>query len=279
MKCKNCNHPLSETDSYCLSCGAKVIRNRLTIRNLFAHFSEQFLNYDNKFLQTFITLFRKPEEVIGSYIEGTRKKYVNVVSYFAIAITYAGFFTYINQKYFPETYAGIFSRMNQDEIQAQFSTDFMSAFIEYQTLIFFILVPLLALMTKMVFLRNRKFNYTEHLVIVLYSYSQMSFVVTTISLFAQFDEQVFFLNSMLALPVQILYFAYVLKRLYGLSLLQIFLKTLLFLVILLFFYILFIILTLVYMILFTDVFQQILEAEKAKRATSHIISSAINWTS
>ena len=279
MKCKNCNHPLSETDNYCLSCGAKVIRNRLTIRNLFAHFSEQFLNYDNKFLQTFITLFRKPEEVIGSYIEGTRKKYVNVVSYFAIAITYAGFFTYINQKYFPETYAGIFSRMNQDEIQAQFSTDFMSAFIEYQTLIFFILVPLLALMTKMVFLRNRKFNYTEHLVIVLYSYSQMSFVVTTISLFAQFDEQVFFLNSMLALPVQILYFAYVLKRLYGLSLLQIFLKTLLFLVILLFFYILFIILTLVYMILFTDVFQQILEAEKAKRATSHIISSAINWTS
>ncbi len=279
MNCKNCDHILYESDKYCLSCGAKVIRNRLTIRNLFESFSEQFLNYDNKFLQTFIQLFRKPEDVIGCYIDGTRKKYVNVVSYFAIAITYAGFFTYLNQKYFPDTYAGLFSRMNQDEIQAQFSTDFMSVFIEYQTLIFFILVPLLALMTKIVFLRNKKFNYTEHLVIVIYSYSQMSFVVTTISLFAQFNEQVFFLNSMLALPVQILYFAYVLKRLYGLSLLQIFLKSLLFLVILLIFYILFIILTLVYMILFTDTFQQMIEAEKAKRATSYIISSAINWTS
>ena len=279
MNCKNCDHPLSETDNFCLSCGAKIIRNRLTTRNLFAHFSEQFLNYDNKFLQTFITLFRKPEAVIDSYINGTRKKYVNVISYFAIAITYAGFFTYLNQKFFPDTYAGIFSRMNQDEVQAQFSTDFMSVFIEYQTLIFFLLVPLLAFMTKIVFLRNKKFNYTEHLVIVFYSYSQMSFVVTTISLFAQFDEQVFFWNSMLAIPIQILYFAYVLKRLYGLNLLQIFLKTLLFLVILLFFYILFIILTLVYMLLFTDVFQQMMEAEKAKRATSYIISSAINWTS
>ncbi len=98
MDCKNCHTNLKDTDDFCNTCGAKVVRNRLTIRNLFAHFSEQFLNYDNKFLQTFIHLFTKPEAVIGCYINGTRKKYVNVISYFAIAITISGLQMYILNK-------------------------------------------------------------------------------------------------------------------------------------------------------------------------------------
>ena len=71
--CKNCESGLHYDVNYCSICGARVIRNRLTIRNLFGHFSEQFLNWDNKFLKTFIYLFKKPEDVIGSYISGTRK--------------------------------------------------------------------------------------------------------------------------------------------------------------------------------------------------------------
>jgi len=54
MNCKNCNITLTNEDNFCNNCGAKIIRNRITIRNLFETFSEQFLNYDNKFLQTFI---------------------------------------------------------------------------------------------------------------------------------------------------------------------------------------------------------------------------------
>ena len=90
MNCKSCQSTLKSQDNYCNICGAKVIRNRLTFKNLFEHFSEQFLNYDNKFLLTFITLFKRPEDVIAGYISGTRKKYVNVISYFAIAITLSG---------------------------------------------------------------------------------------------------------------------------------------------------------------------------------------------
>ena len=66
--CKNCGTQLGETEDYCSACGAKVIRNRLTIRNLWGDFTEQFLNYDNKLLKTFVQLFRNPEDVIGSYI-------------------------------------------------------------------------------------------------------------------------------------------------------------------------------------------------------------------
>ena len=99
--CKNCNTQLLSKNDFCPSCGGKVIRNRLTLKALFSNFSEQFLNYDNKFLKTFLHLFSKPEEVIDGYINGTRKKYVNVVSYFAIAITLSGLLMFVLNKFFP----------------------------------------------------------------------------------------------------------------------------------------------------------------------------------
>jgi len=102
MLCKNCETNLNEKSDFCHLCGAKVIRNRLTLKNLLNDFSEQFLNYDNKFLLTFIHLFTKPEIVIDGYINGTRKKYVNVISYFAIALTITGLEYFIVRSFHPE---------------------------------------------------------------------------------------------------------------------------------------------------------------------------------
>ena len=52
MNCKNCHTELHDHDDYCPNCGARVIRNRLTFKNLFEHISETFFNYDNKLLRT-----------------------------------------------------------------------------------------------------------------------------------------------------------------------------------------------------------------------------------
>lgn len=279
MECKNCDQKLSESDNYCNDCGAKVIRNRLTVRNLWDDFSAQFLNYDNKFLRTFIELFTNPVGVIGGFIEGTRRKHVTVLSYFAIAITYAGFYTFINQKFFPDAYNELFSSINANEVQAQASIDFYSFFVEYQAFIFFLLVPLLALISRLVFLKNKKYNYSEHLVINLYAYSQASILVTTISFFTQFNSELFKISSFLSMFLQTLYFAYVLKALFALSLWKIILKTLLFILILLLFYILIIIIAVIYLLLFSDFYEKAIEAEKAKRAVSYMVSSAMNWIS
>lgn len=279
MDCKNCGQILPEEAGYCSSCGAKVIWNRLTIRNLWDDFSSQFLNYDNKFLQTFIALFSDPADVIHGFINGTRKKYVNVLSYFAIAITYAGFYTFINQKFFPETFRELFSTANNDQVQVETSLEIYSFILEYQAFIFFLLVPALALMSRLVFLKNKKYNYSEHLVINLYSYSQASIIVTTLTFIAQTNIEVFKIVSFTSIIVQIGYFAYVLKKLFQLSLWKIFQKTLLFLLILILVYILFILLAVIYMVAFTDFEEKVKEVEKAKEAAAYIISSAMNWTS
>ena len=100
MICKNCHTNLVEGADYCYNCGAKVIRKRLNFRNLFEHISETFLNYDNKLFRTLVKLLTDPVDVIDSYVQGVRKKYVNPLSFFGLALTLSGLFIFILRKYY-----------------------------------------------------------------------------------------------------------------------------------------------------------------------------------
>ena len=280
MTCKNCKKSLEDSYDYCNNCGAKVIRNRLTIRNLFEHFIDQFLSIDNRFLRTFITLFKSPEKVIGDYITGTRKKYVNVISYFAIALTLAGFYIFIYSKYFPDLMAesATIAIDDSDESQNEMALKTVKFVFEYMSIIMVAFIPFLAITSRLIFLKNKKFNFTEHLVINLYTYAHLSITLTILNLLIIYFESVFIFFSILSMPIQILYFAYVLKKLYKLNLSQIILKTLLFLMI---FAILFVLLSIIMAVIMflNGSMDELIEAEKAKQGISHIVSSTINWTS
>jgi len=265
MNCKNCKNILTENSDYCSNCGAKVIRNRLTVKALFSHFSEQFLNYDNKFLQTFLHLFSKPEAVIGCYINGTRKKYVNVISYFAIAITLSGLQLYILNKFFPNIMdLSSFAAEGMEKFQQQ-NLDFVQ---EYQSLVMMLYVPVFALMSKLVFINIKKHNYTEHLVILMYMSAQLSIAGAIIMVvIATFFEFTLGEISIGLLPIYIIYGSYCFKRIYKLSLKGIILKMLFFLVIL---FIVFILVTIIVFVImyFNGSLQEMIEAQRAARESS-----------
>jgi len=141
MNCKNCNTELQEQDDYCTSCGGKVIRNRLTFKNLFEHLSETFFNYDNKLLRTFIKLFSNLDEVIGSYIDGVRKKYVNPISYLGIALTLTGIVLYLMKKSKLEVDYDLFNQ----GLSQNYMTKIQSLTTEYSSLIFISYIPLFVL--------------------------------------------------------------------------------------------------------------------------------------
>jgi hypothetical protein len=260
MNCKNCNTNLPDDSGYCISCGGKVIRNKLTLRNLFEHFSEQFLNYDNKFLKTFLHLFSKPELVIDGYINGTRKRYVNVISYFAIAITLSGLQMFILNKFFPELMD--FSSMAVKG-QEEFMSGFMDTMFEYNSFLMMLFIPIYALMSKIVFFNNKKYNYVEHIVIFMYTTAQTTILSTFIVLIFAILNLGLTLISILILPIIILYSAYCLKRLYKLDFSEIILKTFLFIPILIIFYLAFIILGMIIYYAFSpETFQQMIDARK-----------------
>ncbi len=99
-RCKNCDTPLNLDQAFCPSCGAKRMYNRLNWSNLTEDFVDRFLNIENNFLRTFLILFKKPEDVIGGYIDGMRKRYLSAFSYFAISLTITGLYTFVFRKWF-----------------------------------------------------------------------------------------------------------------------------------------------------------------------------------
>ena len=221
MDCKNCHKSLNETQKYCDECGAKVIQNRLTPKVLAAQVNEQFISIDNKFFLTFIDLFKKPEQVINGYIDGTRKKYIDVLQYFAISLTLAGIQVFLMTTFFnigAEFEAGFNQGLNSSLKNSENpipNFDF-NVFLNYQGLIYILSIPFYALGTYIVYywFHQRVYNFTEHLVLNLYYSAQWIIVTSIISvlfLFLGIDYLV--VSIILTIP----YFAYlfwVLKRVF-----------------------------------------------------------------
>jgi len=277
MECKNCSQELSETENFCHDCGAKVIRNRLTIRNLWDDFSEQFLNYDNRFLKTFLGIFSKPHVVIGSYISGTRKKYVNVLSYFALALTFSGIQIFIMRKFYPEL-LDIASLVPENTPQQSLDMDWIY---DYMSLLALINLPIYGLIAKITFIGMKKFNYTEHLVIMTYIIGQFSIINSIVITFAAivFDVNYYILGY-ISMAVMTVFTAYTYKKLYPLSIAQFILRGFVFIAALIVLLLLIGIVQLIVMVIMAGSFEQFIEQQKAaQEAMTYIASSAINWTS
>ncbi len=245
MECKNCAKLLSEKDSYCNECGARVITHRLTLRYLFSEFYQSFFSIDaNKPVLTFIDLFKKPETVIGGYINGVRKKYIHAFGYFTIAITFSSLFFFVFLKFFPELLDTAFNyRPNANVAEKELNKSIIQKVFEYQTFVFFAAIPIISLMSWLVFFNKKKYNYAENLIISLYAYSQASIVSILLYFITVWNATLFALAGFSALFIQIIYFSYVFKKLYKLTVMQLAIKTLYFLAILLVTYIILIILT------------------------------------
>lgn len=219
---------IPESD-FCHVCGAKIIRKRLTIKNLFEHFAETYFNYDNKLLRTFVDLFKRPEAVIEVYINGVRKRYVNVISYFTLALTLTGIYIIIMNKFFPNMMDySVFVQPGQEEFQKK-NMQFIQ---EYSSIVNMLYVPIYAIMAKITFLGLKKYNYTELLVIFLYVQAQISIAGFILNIAGAVCGIKAGTVGLVYLPLMFVYTAFVLKRLYKLDFLNIFARTLLFLFVL-----------------------------------------------
>ncbi|MEY8848264.1 DUF3667 domain-containing protein [Psychroserpens sp. XS_ASV72] len=187
MNCKNCDTALSKLINYCPICGAKIVRKRLTLKNISADVTQQFLNIDNKFLKTFTHLFTNPGHVINSFIDGTRKKYINVIQYFAIALTLVGIQVFLMNTFFEEAFEIDYDFLkdiekNPNQKNNPFGDFDFKEFNNYQSLVYTLTVPLTTLGTWITYfiLGIRRLNFTEHLVLNLY-YSAQIIIITAIS--------------------------------------------------------------------------------------------------
>lgn len=217
MRCKNCDNSLKDTQKFCDECGAKIINNRLQPKIIAQQVNEQFISIDNKFFRTFFDLFKQPESVIVGYINGTRKKYIDVLQYFAISLTLAGIQVFLITTFFKDALdftPGFINPEKDINPLPGFNSDL---FTKYQGLIYILGVPVSALATWLVYLilGDRRFNFTEHLVLNLYYSAQIIIITAVLSiLFLVTGMNYLIVSSLLGLPTFI-YLAYVLKKVFN----------------------------------------------------------------
>jgi len=230
--CKNCGQALLLDQRFCQGCGAKRMYNRLNWINLFEDFADRFLNIENHFFRTFIALFKCPEDVIDGYVNGTRKKYISAFGYFTIAVTIAGIYAFILQQWFLEDLIAAQTSLTPQQEMEQWQIDLNTKIFEYTfkytSLVYFLSIPAMAVMSRTVFWNYKKYNFVEHNVIYLYGYSQVAMVSSVVQLIFIKVHFVVVAIGILSIFWNIGYFVYVLKRIFKLRLDQIILKTLLF---------------------------------------------------
>lgn len=230
MNCKNCEVALNDTINFCPNCGAKIVRNRLTMKNIWHDINLQFLNIDNKFFKTFTHLFTQPETVINGFIEGTRKKYINVIQYFAISLTLVGIQIFLMNTFFSDDLESAmdFIKGFEGDTTSNEKTNSLNfnplgtleEINNFQSIIYICSVPLYTLATWLAFkiLKPlRRYNFTEHLVLNLYYNAQVIIITAVLSiLFLCFGFNYLIIAGSVSLLVYI-YLFYVLKRVFNSS--------------------------------------------------------------
>ncbi len=227
MECRNCNSLLDPRVNFCPVCGAKVIRKRLSLKNIWNDINDQFFNLDNKLLKTFIDLLIKPELVINTYIAGTRKRYISVIQYFAIGLTLVGLQVFLMNTFF-EDIINAESSLMEGLNNAEFNKDNplkdtpANEFNKYLSIVYTSSVPFSAIATWMAYniAGERRFNFTEHVVLNLYYSAEtiiISAIITIILLCFGMDYGIL---SLITGSFTLIYFFYVLKRVFNLSFLQ-----------------------------------------------------------
>lgn len=239
--CKNCTIEINETDNFCKECGAKIIKERITIKSLFSNFLTA-LGWDSNFFITLRHLLYKPQVVFKEYINGTRKKYANPFTFFAISLAISLFVfsqfseqlihmsTNINLQQTETSEIATLSNaenINNKEIfgyksQEDFREAITTFFLKYYNLSSFLLLPLYTLIAFFVF--KKPYNYGEHLVINAYLQSVTVLFGLLLFVFSLLSGSNLYATG--STIFSFLFYSYAYKKLYNLSLAKLFIKIL-----------------------------------------------------
>ncbi len=225
MNCKNCYTELVE-GNFCHNCGAKVIKERLTLQYLFHNITKDIFGWDNKYFKTIYYMLVKPDILLKEYLDGVRKKYMTPFAYVAIGIAiativfniYADNFLELqanNQesliRLFDESYnANSLENESKNYNQDAFQKSFMEFLLRYFNIFSFFILPFYALVSKFTFWKEN--TYAEHLVTNAYIQGTTYLFSTLLFVLAVYISPSLYSFSIVPM---VLFYAYVYFKLYN----------------------------------------------------------------
>ena len=242
LKCNNCNANLNPGDTFCSNCGEKVKYERVTLKYLFSNFVHSF-GWDSKILTTLRYLLYQPQIVIKEYLSGSRRKFSNPFTIFAINLTIAVFvFNQFSEQIIEKSLSHmpeqIIQQMKENKYetknkqvkvfgyknQFEFQKELTKFQIKYFNIFTYLNLPFYALIALWVF--GKPYNYAEHLIISTYLQSIIILFGVILNLITLSTGINIVWYSMI---FPIFYYLFTYKKLYDYSLKELFIKFLKFL--------------------------------------------------
>jgi len=242
MNCKNCKTNISETTKFCNSCGAKVVIDRITVKGMLSDVSQNIFGWDNKFFLTIRKLIIAPQEILGEYLNGTRKKYTNPITFFAIGMALSIFiFNTFDEEYLSmsmdaaksqnewmaENIGGAYKSVENQKQSLELNEKLQKGFLKFFNIISLMFLPMYAFIAFLVY--RKPYNYAEHLTITTFIQGISFFVSSILFLIAIKTSPYLYSVSLLFL---MFFYCYAYGKLYQLTVGQSILKFIIFLVIL-----------------------------------------------
>lgn len=184
--CPNCNN--TANGNYCSQCGQKKIIGKESFKDLFKTFGNIFFHYDGKFWKTLKQLLFHPGALTIAYTKGQRERYIMPITFY-IYITAAYFIMHsiipdknvilleddhTTEVAKPGTWEAYFNK--KLDMATHNAAEFKKRLYAQQSKIFFFMIPVLALLLKLAFIKNKNYNLADHTIFALHVQSFAFFV-------------------------------------------------------------------------------------------------------
>ena len=172
VACKNCNSLFE--GKYCPQCGQAASTRRINALYFLHDIPHSILHVDKGFPYTFYQLVKRPAGALNEYLAGRRVSYDRPFSYVIIMSAISVLIVSRIRNYIENL---------QQHAGAQLHpASFLS---HYQAVFIFLMIPLAAAITWLVF-RKGKYNFWEHILINTYLGAQLNVLLVLINVFSLF---------------------------------------------------------------------------------------------
>lgn len=168
--CLNCNHPI--IDNFCSNCGQKKFK-RIDRKYLIDEVQYLVVHTNKGFFYSIKNILKNPGKTARQFIDGNR---VNHYKPILLAFVLSGISAFISFKII-EVNTIMQDYFAQQKMPKNFMNDIMSFISSYNSAIMLLLLPLVSILTKLVF-RKWGQNYYEH--VIMNTYIQCFYTIISI---------------------------------------------------------------------------------------------------
>ena len=161
--CKNCDTVFN--GNFCPNCSQSASTKRIDAHYLLHDIPHSILHIDKGLPYTFFQLCINPGKTLLAYLSGQRVRFFKPFAYVIILSTLSSLFIKIVSK----------------ETHANESSNILSIFAHYPSILIFALIPIVAFATWIVFIK-RQFNYWEHFLMHTYLAAQINIILVLMHL-------------------------------------------------------------------------------------------------